>query len=172
MRGNYIVVVAFFRFTGRVNMSEEKRNYLKEVCEETVKLSQFQPGAYGKGKTHCNNGSHRIASIVGAKTNVFFNTSLTVMPANKICVYAEKLAQENIISELSIHFAQERAWQGEVVLICARNRNPGKSGHVSIMYPSEPPDNEGLRAPVMIANAGGINAVSYTHLTLPTILLV
>ena len=144
-------------------MNEEKRNYLKQVCEKTVKLSQFQPGAYGKGKTHCNNVSHRIASIVGAKTNVFFNTSLTVMPANRICVYAEKLARENKISELSIHFAQERAWQGEVVLICARNRNPSGKGHVSIMYPSEPPDNEGLRAPVMVANAGGINGIMSIH---------
>jgi hypothetical protein len=141
-------------------VKEQKRSQLIKVCERVIVQKNVQRDYMGKGRTHCNNGSHIIARLAGAPTRAFFREyGFYVLKANQICDNAEKLAREGIIQELpgeelphspDVMSAREVAWDGKVVLACAKNLKR-KPGHVAILYPCQDK--------IMVANIGGNNFI-------------
>jgi hypothetical protein len=154
------IVKKYLNINPDIEWINEERTRLIEICEKVIVQKNVQRDYMGKGRTHCNNGSHIIARLMKAPTRVFFSEyGFYVLRANQICDNAEKLAREGIIRELprermpqnpSVISAREAAWGGKVVLACAKNLKR-KPGHVAILYPCE--DR------IMVANIGWNNLI-------------
>jgi len=135
---------------------EQRRKKLKAVCEETVNMQKYKR----KGrKTYCNLASRKIAEMMGAITRVLFvmktrTSGIITGTANIICKNAKKMEEAGELKLLTENEAQHFAWWGFPVLVCWKNPKRGQSGHVAIVYPTDPESE-----PLMICNVGWENLI-------------
>lgn len=137
----------------------EEREQLKKLCEEALKMRGFQPGAYGKGKTHCNRATEWICRNAGYNTNwmrYMKSDGTRGYPgtANYMYLAALKAESRGDIIRLTKEEAHHTAWKGIPVIVTTRSMAKGRSGHIAVVYPTDPKTE-----PLKIANVGGYNLI-------------
>ena len=140
-------------------IAKEKREKLQKICKEVLVDKGYQRHAYGRNKTHCNRATEKIAQEMGYETDwmhyIDRSGSIGIVgTANHIYYEALKAEKRKEIFRVDEEKARELAWAGEVVILTAA-APPGKSGHVSVVYPNE--------KEIMVCNVGWWNLICNPH---------
>ncbi len=135
---------------------EDRRKKLITTCKSVVEMKKYKRK---NRKTYCNLAALEIAKTMDAITSVlFFMKTRTsgIIPgtANIICNNATKMAEKGELEILTPEEAQDYAWAGFPVLACWKNPIRFRSGHVAIVYPTDPNQD-----PLEVCNIGWENLI-------------
>lgn len=137
---------------------KRRRELLQEKCKEMLTMRGYRRHDYGKNKTHCNRATERIAREMGYNTDWMRypgKDGKPGIPGNANYMYIEALKAEvrGEITRVTQEEARKLAWDGEVVILTARSIKPGRSGHISVVYPTP------VEAPLQVCNVGWDNLI-------------
>lgn len=136
--------------------NKARRERLIKKCNEVVNDPKYYRK---KKKTFCNIAARIIAEFMNAITKVLFvmktrTSGIITGTANIICKNCEKAEKKGEVERLTKKVAQYYAWIGFPILACWKNPNWKRSGHVAIVYPTNPEIE-----PIKVCNIGWNNGI-------------